>query len=295
MKNLLFIFILILFYSCDGLETVIELDLPDHEKKLVVNSSTKVGDNFTVFVTHSLDPLNNENYNVFSDAIVVINDNYNNSDTLVYIDSIYYSSFIAELGKVYTLNVDHPSYPPISTVTTLPYTVPILSSTILSYSETEPYSIIVELDFVDPAGTNYYMLNLKGFGDFDEDKPKKGIYFESNDPSLNQNDNDFDNDFDGRKAFFDDQFFNNSSKKFTLDLSVESKLDSLEVTLWSLDDDFYKYHVSRRLQNSTSGSGAFFASEPVNVFNSFLEEDGTFDGYGLFSVVAKDSFILVFD
>ena len=175
MKNLLFIFILILFYSCDGLETVIELDLPDHEKKLVVNSSTKVGDNFTVFVTHSLDPLNNENYNVFSDAIVVINDNYNNSDTLVYIDSIYYSSFIAELGKVYTLNVDHPSYTPISTVTTLPYTVPILSSTILSYSETEPYSIIVELDFVDPAGTIYYMLNLKGFGDFDEDTTKKGI------------------------------------------------------------------------------------------------------------------------
>ena len=106
---------------------------------------------------------------------------------------------------------------------------------------------------------------------------------------------------------FNDQLFNGQTKRIELsydnyyyeeDLEFgvrsKSKIDSIEVNLSTLDFDYYTYHTTNRLQNNTSGV-AIFGSEPVNVYNSFTNDDGSEDGYGLFSIISKDTFMLKLD
>ena len=62
MKKLISIFSIILFLaSCDDLQTVIDIDLPPHESKLVINSSNQFGKPFRAYISHSIDPLSNDN------------------------------------------------------------------------------------------------------------------------------------------------------------------------------------------------------------------------------------------
>ena len=42
--------LVLLLSSCEDMQTVIDLELPPHQSKLVVNSSNKVDDKFKVYV-----------------------------------------------------------------------------------------------------------------------------------------------------------------------------------------------------------------------------------------------------
>ena len=79
--------IVLLLSSCEDMQTVIDLELPPHQSKLVVNSSNQVDDKFKVYVSHSLDPLSNEDFEFHSDATVVLFENQIAIDTLTFIDS----------------------------------------------------------------------------------------------------------------------------------------------------------------------------------------------------------------
>ena len=54
------IIIIISFVSCENLQTVIDVDLPPHEPKLVVNSVNEVGEKWKAYVSVSQAPLSNQ-------------------------------------------------------------------------------------------------------------------------------------------------------------------------------------------------------------------------------------------
>ena len=56
------VIIVILLVSCDNLQTVIDVDLPPHEPKLVVNSVNQVGKKWKAYVSVSQTPLSNNDF-----------------------------------------------------------------------------------------------------------------------------------------------------------------------------------------------------------------------------------------
>lgn len=312
MKNLTYlIFAFLILTSCENMQTVIDLELPPHEPKLVINSSNKIGDKFKVYVSHSIDPLSNKDFEFYSDASVVLLENGLAIDSLIFIDSshFYKSNVLAENDKDYSLRVSHPNFPIFNTkALTAPVATEIKSVNLSTNNTNESGKSFIEIEFDDdPTEENFYLLKLVAYSTYvnengDSVSEILPIYFESSDPSISngalenvQN-----------KIIFNDQLFNGQNKRIELSYSnyfyqdeysddeLDSKFDSIMVNLSTLDYDFYTYHTTRTLQNNTS-EGAIFGSEPVNVYNSFINDDGSEDAYGLFSIISKDTFMIDVD
>ena len=63
MKRLFYyITILVSFISCEDLQTVVDVNLPPHEPKLVVNSVNEVGEKWKAYVSVSQAPLSNNDF-----------------------------------------------------------------------------------------------------------------------------------------------------------------------------------------------------------------------------------------
>lgn len=310
MKKLsLFFGLAILMTSCDKMQTVIDIDLPPHDSKLVINSSNQLGKPFKVYISHSLDPLSNDHFEFYSDASVILFSNNVAIDTLVYIDSsyVYQSDVKAQMSTSYSLQANHPKHSIVNSKSiSAPMPVEILSA-IHSISAAQSVNLnSIEFAFDDPIGSNYYLLKLKAFYSYENDLSETitesyGLSFDSSDPSISNGSFEFDGEFSSKKVLFDDVLFDGQTKQLKLDYETyshydqdfreDSKIDSISVMLFSVDYDYFQYHKTRILQNKTGG-GAIFGTEPVNVYNSFANDDGTISAYGLFSMYSLDTMIV---
>ena len=202
----------------------------------------------------------------------------------------YESSLIVHEGTNFEIRVSHSKYNTIN-ATLFPFQKVLLKSIEeLQNISSETTSLKFTID--DPQSTNYYMINLKAYYSQDafdttdiwEDyySEMEKIYFDSDDPSLNQG------QFSRGKVLFDDKLFNGTTKEFNLlfDSYVSTKADSILLNLWSVDYAFYNYFTTKIIQSNT-GNNPIFNSEPVNVYNSFLDGDGEIQGYGIFAVSSK--------
>ena len=294
------IIIVIFFVSCDNLQTVIDVDLPPHEPKLVVNSVNEVGEKWKAYVSVSQAPLSTSDFVFLNDALVILIDGETILDTLTYNvpKNRYESSLIVQEGTNFEIRVSHSKYNTINAAL-FPFQKVLLKSIEeLHNISSETMSLKFTID--DPQSTNYYMINLKAYYSQDafdttdiwEDyySEMEKIYFDSDDPSLNQG------QFSRGKVLFDDKLFNGTTKEFNLlfDSYVSTKADSILLNLWSVDYAFYNYFTTKIIQSNT-GNNPIFNSEPVNVYNSFLDGDGEIQGYGIFAVSSKDSVIIQTD
>tara|TARA_B100000963_G_scaffold60279_1_gene48212 strand:+ start:4507 stop:5412 length:906 start_codon:yes stop_codon:yes gene_type:complete len=292
-----FILIAISFGSCDNLQTVIDVDLPTHEPKLVVNSVNEVGEKWKAYVGVSQAPLSTSDFIFLSDALVLLIDNETILDTLSYNASKnrYESSLMVQHGANYEIRVFHSNYNTLS-ATLFPFQNVLLKSVDeLQNITNETTSLKFRID--DPQSTNYYMINLKAYNSqeifdstdvlYDQYFEMENIYFDSDDPSLNKG------QYSKGKLLFDDKLFNGNTKEFNLlfDNNVSTKADSILLNLFSVDYAFYNYFTTKIIQ-SDIGDNPIFSSEPVNVYNSFLESDGEIRGYGIFAVSSKDSKVI---
>lgn len=308
MKKLSIIFCsVILLISCDKMQTVIDIDLPPHESKLVVNSSNNLASPFKVYVSHSIDPLSNDDFQFYSDASVILYQNSSAVDTLTFVDSSYFyiSDISPQQGENYKFIISHPKHNTLNTKSLIapnPIEIKNVSHTTSNVSGGSQISYI-RFDIDDPIESNYYLLRLRAYYSYNNENgssqvDKESLGFDSTDPSLVNGTQDYDDSY-SNKILFDDQLFNGQTKSFELSYEnynevydfEDSKIDSIQINLHSVSYDYFEYHKSRVRQNDTQG-GAIFGSEPVNVFNSFVNDDGTIQGYGLYSINSKDTFMI---
>ena len=295
-----YIIIVISFVGCDNLQTVIDVDLPPHEPKLVVNSVNEVGEKWKAYVSVSQAPLSNSDFVFLNDALVLLIDGETTLDTLTFniTKNRYESSLIVNEGTNFEIRVSHSKYNTLNAVLYPFQKVLLKSIEELQNISSETTSLKFTID--DPQSTNYYMINLKAYYSQDAfDTTDIGenyyaemekIYFDSDDPSLNKG------QFSRGKVLFDDKLFNGTTKEFNLlfDSYVSTKADSILLNLWSVDYAFYNYFTTKIIQSNT-GNNPIFNSEPVNVYNSFLDDNGAIQGYGIFAVSSKDSVIIQTD
>lgn len=298
MKKLLYsIIIVISFVSCENMQTVIDVDLPPHEPKLVVNSVNEVGEKWKAYVSVSQAPLSTTKFVFLSDAKVLLMDNQNVVDTLNYNASKnrYESDLIVQQGTNLDIRVSHPMYNTLD-ASLYPFQKVMLKSVGELQSVTNDNTSL-KFTIDDPQSANYYMINLKAYYSQDDVdtsdiwdnyySEKEKIYFDSDDPSLNQG------QFSRGKVLFDDKLFDGTTKEFSIFFNSYYAIDadSILLNLWSVDYAFYNYFTTKITQSNT-GDNPIFNSEPVNVYNSFLDGNDEIQGYGVFAVSSRDSVII---
>lgn len=284
MKKLLYLIPAVLLFTACDMSMTINLDLPEHEPLLVINSSGEVGGQMNVYVSHSIDPLSSDGFEYLTDASVVLKENNVLIDDMYCLGDpflFYTTDEQLEEGKTYQLEVSHPSYPTATAEVTVPVSVEIQSVVL---GDTSDYMMDLRFTIQDPEENNYYLLKILvndgyGFG-------WSGVGFETIDPSF-EDKGLIEDGYEGRKAMFNDQLFNGTSKTFSLDIDYWEGVDSVKVELFTLSESFYKYHESRRLQNrSENGPSSILGAEPVVVYNNIQ------NGFGVFAVQSKNEFVV---
>lgn len=285
-------------------QTVLDIDIPEQDSKIVFNGIVVTSDTLNIFrLTKSKGVLDSINYQFdtltgsilqfepVTDGEIILYENDIPVETLqnefIYAESDYPSQYKVQEGKTYRVDASGGGLPSVSASTTVPFAVVPLITSYIPDAFTDKYgAVIAELKFSinDPATEqNYYALHINSF----YNGFSGGIiYFNSDDPALNTNTSfELTDGFSGvGEASFDDHLFNGENRSFTLNMhSYElSQISHLVLELSSMDRSAYLYNQSRLLQAGNEGNP--FA-EPSSVFNNIE------NGYGIFGslVVARDT------
>tara|TARA_Y100001954_G_scaffold89729_1_gene98249 strand:+ start:1751 stop:2635 length:885 start_codon:yes stop_codon:yes gene_type:complete len=290
-----------LFASCD---IVVDLDIPEHERVLVVNSILTTDSMINASISHSVGAfdassisyVNNATVEVYEDGVLLgemdeqASLSYDSSGEL---DSTYVYNFNQNpvAGKIYSYEIVHPDYEAVRAETTVPAEVKLNVNdvTLLSEQDYEKH-FRVRFSFNDAREDNFYRLRLRNPNTY-----YGFAYFESNDASMIssagvQSDGAT---FYGDEALFDDGMFNGTEKEISIDFFDSKSLwfeeEGIEVQfileLTSVSESYYTYIRSLRAHFDNQDQ-FIFAGEPVQVFTNIE------NGLGVLGSMSLDTVLL---
>ncbi len=284
MKNKIIINIILLFVILVSCEKIIDINIPEKDKKIVVNSIISTDSLVKVNVSKSLNILDNQNAVFLNDASVKL---YEDN---VFIEQLQNTtngnfesqSFYPSVGKKYKIEVSHSNLNTVTAENKIPVKVAINSIDTVS-KNTEGYSSYeLTINFTDPVNdTNYYFLEAKTKMPLDYDyntgKPigydMQNIYIFSDDKIVQAG-----VDHNGGIVFSDNLI---NGQTYPLKVQVD-KYNFYEDTnmvyfyLNSVSKDFYLYVISFSM-NVNNQDNPF--AEPVQVYENINNGYGIFAGY----------------
>jgi hypothetical protein len=313
MKHTIYIFIIFGFFAISSCQKKLDIDLPETEKKIVVNGLLSTDSLIKVNVSKSIGILDNTKIEFLTNANVKLYKNDTFIENLVSSgNGNFVSSFTPEINSNYKITVDYNNLKSVNTNTTLKNPVPILSIDTLSeiqiynydgYSDTTTiYHFKLKLsDNVNE--NNFYFLNFSGLQpiyEFIDDQyvitgyEESNFYFNSEDPVFNNENSYFTlNKMDGR--CFNDELFN--GKEYTIDFEFPynkymfgtfgepAQLSTFYINLLTIPDALYYYINSYNLNQYTQYDP--FA-QPVRIYSNVENGLGIVTGYTL----SKDSVLI---
>jgi hypothetical protein len=290
MKNITFLFSLILlFSSCD---VIIDLDIPEHEPVLVVNSVLSTDSIMTAYVSHSkgafdsnpISYVNNASVKVFEDGVLlgemdkILTPSFNYSG---FVDTVcrYSLNQTPAAGKFYSYEVEHDDYENARAETPIPTAVDLIIEEVSPVGEDDyEKQFRLRCSFEDAGTENYYRLRIHAESDDAYFYTNYFVDFESSDASIIasagvQSDG---MSYWGSDALFDDELFNGSTKVITLEFwdwnyyyFEEEGYDVnyvLEVS--SISKEYFNYIKSLRAYENNANQFSLFAGEPVHVYTN---------------------------
>ncbi|MBI4649618.1 MAG: DUF4249 domain-containing protein [Bacteroidia bacterium] len=279
-------FIISTLFSCTK---VIDIDIDEKEKKIVVNSIFCSDSIINVQVSKSLGILeDNANVQYINNAEVRIVQNGSPlemlSDNLF---GMYHSENIAQSGKSYNIEVTVPGYSTVTATTNLPSPVPIISiDTALTVSflyNQYIKNLNCNIRFQDPSGAdNYYALAISNetidtFGYSN----KNYVWYSGSDPFIDNEATWGELPNNGYGTIFPDALFDGNQFifKITIDeYNLYTGTNNLIFYLYSLPQELYRYLISFNLyQNARFDPFA----EPVQVYSNSSNGFGIFTGYSI--------------
>lgn len=263
----LLVFGLLFFVGC---EMIVEVDLPEHEPVLVVNSFFSPENPWVIRVNHSLGILDSNQIEPVKNAKVELE--VSGSQTYLLSrnsNGYYYNNAIPlpQVGKNYRVIVSAPGYEAVQGESHVPVAVQIDSVKSRRLLNTSgDIELEITINFKDPVEIeNYYQIAVRRV-----DGP--GLYsgyleFESDDLVFNR---------DGGTVFTDDLFNGNSyGLKITL-YSHQVHGADVRVDFMTTTEEYYKYIKSYR-QYEDHDENPF--AEPVFVYNNVENGLGIFAGF----------------
>ena len=277
-----------------GCETTVDIAIPEHEPRLVVNGLFYADSLWTVEVSESVGVLSSEDLDAVTSATVEVLEGGEVVETLTggRTSGLYRSDrHRPQPGRTYTVRVTAPGFPTAEATALIPKPVPITISSQRVTSgggdyDRRPFELT--LTFSDPASEpNYYALTVLQI--LDEESPdgrRRHVWaqtFSSADPVLRENriDDEF---FDPEaELYYERAYFSDASVDGrTVRLRIRTRFynepevnDRFFVVLQSLSGGFYEYLRTRELAGYTNDNPL---AEPVAVYTNVEGGLGIFAG-----------------
>ena len=295
-KIILPILVSFLLFSCEDMETVVNIDIPPHEPVLVLNSIIDTDTEVRVLVSHSVGAFEQVIPSCITDAEVLLFEDNQFLDTLlidlVNTDSVtlytdlgenqilmnyYKSDIIPNSGSTYKIVVNHPNYESITASTYIPEDIIVYNIQIDTV--TEPEKIGFSFSFNDNGiQKNYYRLRLfsscikididEYYGDTTEYGYSVRVEMMSNDPSFPGGIPFEEYTFTGDQVVFTDDLFNGQEKNISID--IEEKwidCDTVTIQFSTFSNDTYSYYNSLG-DHSEKGELGLFGGEVIPVYSN---------------------------
>lgn len=281
MKRYNWILILVLITGC---QLVVDFDIPVDKPKLVLNAIVNPDSTWKVSVSQSRHILDRFPSADVPNANVILMDE--NENLLGYLQQEkpgeYGSDSKPQVNTKYKLKVEVPGYETLFAQTTIPQPIPVTAIKIDTVLKDWYSEVTAELTFTDPPEKNYYQVYWAAevsvqSGTSTGVKTDTITYlFPLYLPKT---------EFEESSAVFNDTKFNNTTTKIKVQLNYLAfgTIIKHRIILFNLNEDYYNYELTRRLQERTSGDP--FA-QPVQVFTNIT------NGIGIFTACAGYSFEL---
>jgi len=300
-KIILYTWVITMCFSCENMETVVDLDIPEIPPVLVMNGILDTDTTIRLLVSHSVGAFSNEIPISINNAEVVLYENdifldtlnanmdnmmsyYFNNGTFS-VDSIqmsyYESSIIPNKNTNYRVEASHQDYPNISANTFIPDDIEIYDIDIDTTSNEE--KIGFSFSFIDDFNAeNYYRIKLfsKCYKKWENEYGEIEIYpytrgyqeFASNDPSFPSNGIPWDGyTFSGSQVVFSDALFNGQEKNIRIDIINEgyeyADCDTISFQFSVFSSDTYSYYNSLGSHRERGPLG-IFGGEVIPVYSN---------------------------
>lgn len=305
-KIILSILVCSVLFSCEDLETVVNIDIPPHEAVLVLNSIIETDTEIRVLVSHSVGAFEQNTPSCITDAEVLLFENNQfldtlsidliNTDTVLFYNeygevellmNYYTSEILPNSASTYTINVNHPDYESISASTYIPEDIIVYNIQIDTV--TDPEKIGFSFSFNDNViQKNYYRLKtfsscVKTYfnwetGDTIEHRYSGSETMFSNDPSFPSGIPFEGYTFIGDQVVFTDDLFNGLEKQISIDIGggeldfeysefEYSDCDSITIHFSTFSDDTYDYYNSLG-DHIEKGELGLFGGEVIPVYSN---------------------------
>ena len=291
------IFTVFLFFSCENMDTVVDLDVPETPSVLVLNALLDTDVSSQVLISHSVGAFSQDIPSCINDASVVLYENNIFLDTLQlnldstmyyyfyhdgFFDSIpmhyYQSNFIPNKDSNYRIEAHHTNYPSISATTYIPDDILVYDIDVDTLSTDE--QIRFGFSFLDnPNMDNYYRLKLyssctkewEEAGEIQSYSFNGYVEMMSNDPSFPGGLPWEGYTFTGNKVVFSDALFNGEEKNIRLDIDTNGfrydDCDTIRLQFSVFSSDTYAYYNSLN-NHSERGPLSIFGGEVIPVYSN---------------------------
>lgn len=292
--HLIFTVIIVFFAACTK---DIAVKVPYTPPKIALNCSTEVGEPIQVDISRSIS-LADYNKGVsthLSNVTVVLTANDGHSETLTYDPLVdkYVAKQVAQTGATYSIIASAPTFANATASTAVPVKISItnLVHTLNARKNSDGNDQdALQLSFTDPSTTgDYYIIKL--FAPMDSFYSSSSSFcVNSGDASIESTDNsdlDVNSCLSSNGIFVRDALFNGRDKELKLYANSQYLQPSFNGTdtlypyieLYHVTEAYFRYLKSYEVYNNTKDNP--FA-EPVNVYSNVS------NGYGIFSIIAKD-------
>lgn len=273
----------VLFITLISCETVIELEVPRNERRMVLNSFFNPDSSFKVFLhedVHILD-YTSEPIPISGAKIELFNNENELIAELAHVSGAEYSSDVRPIqGQEYFININKDGFESISAVGSVPADLAEVHGISVHEVDAFEYNFTVSLD--DPEGNDYYEIQAWEEAIFLENEDSVYTVF----PSYLESSSLFFDEFssEGHSLYLDDVLFENQ----TIDIAINTLWQlqafcnencvnyNVFVVVRRLSEEYFLYRESSELQDRLSGDP--FA-EPVNVFTNVSNGFGIFAGF----------------
>jgi hypothetical protein len=319
MKNIFYFAILLFLASCteESFQTVVDYEVPLEQKRLVINSEVTAGkDTMVVFlsksrtsseaITEAFDTLSKATITLFKEGVkykdltFVEKIETLDGDRVVQYLYKYRTLIDKDLAlKKYTLKASALGYEDVTSDDVLSPLVPIKTAryeangftaiiTDLGGKKTKTIEDLIEFEFDDPAGNNFYILQvLIPQTDNQGNVTKRLARFD-----MNQQFSAGKNGYSGSKAIIPDATFDGKPFKIQIGVSQNGggkggpggggqKPTEYEIVLRSVSRSTYLFESSLAAYNANNGNP--FADATVLYTN-------VYKGYGLFSMQQRATY-----